>query len=97
MEKLFKSSKTFTGGEPVKVRGMDAPIGERFVNSIAFALRSRILTYMRSSGLLEKYSVEKTLLELHRLRNVILRSSKEITTGITRKRKDILVELSGFR
>ena len=51
---------------------------------------------MRSSGLLKKYSVEKMLLELHRLSKVILQDGKEITTEITRKQKEIL-ESIGIR
>ena len=90
VEKLFKRSKTFTGGEPVKVHGMNAPMGERFVDPIAIAIRSGILAYMRSSGLLKRYSVEKMILELHKLRKVILqgdhnRDDKEAegNSGIT--------------
>lgn len=45
---------------------------------------------MRSSGLLKKYSVGKMLLELHKIRKVILQDGKEITTEITRKQRDIL-------
>ena len=44
-------------------------------------------------GLLKKYSVEKMLLELHKLRKVILQDGKEITTEITRKQKEILESL----
>ena len=72
---------------------MDALRGEMLVNLIAIAIRSRILAYMRSSGLLKKYSVEKMLLELHKLRKVILQDGKEITTEITRKQKEILESL----
>ena len=90
VEKLFMSSKTFTGGEPLRVHGMDALRGEMFVNLIAIAIRSRILAYMRSSGLLKRFSVEKMILELHKLRKVILHDGKEITTEITRKQKEIL-------
>jgi transposase len=93
VEKLFMSSKTFTGGEPVRVHGIDALRGEMFVDLISIAIRSRILAYMRSSGLLKKYSVEKMLLELHKLRKVILQDGKEITTEITRKQKEILESL----
>ncbi len=96
VEKLFVSSKTFTGGELLRVHGMDALRGEMFVNVISIAIRSRILAYMRSSGLLKKYSVEKMLLELHKLRKVILNDGKEITTEITRKQKKIL-ESMGVR
>ncbi|MGP6207395.1 hypothetical protein ACNF42_05130 [Cuniculiplasma sp. SKW3] len=90
VEKMFMSSKTFIGGEPLRVHGMDALRGEMFVNLIAIAIRSRILEYMRSSGLLKKYLVEKMLLELHKIRKVILNEGKEITTEITRKQKEIL-------
>ena len=77
----------------MRVHGMDALRREMFVNLIAIAIRSRILAYMRSSGLLKKYSVEKMLLELHKLRKVILNGGKEITTEITRKQKEILGSL----
>ena len=87
------SSRTFTGGEPLRVHGMDALRGELFVNLIAIAIRFRILEYMKLSGLLKKYSIEKMLLELHKLRKVILNGGKEITTEITRKQKEILESL----
>ena len=93
VEKLFMSSRTITGGEPLRVHGMDALRGEMFVNLIAIAIRSRILEYMRSSGLLKKYSVEKMLLELHKLRKVILHDGNKITTEITMKPKEILESL----
>lgn len=90
VEKLFMSSKTFTGGEPVRVHGRDALGVEMFVNLIANAIRSRILAYMRSSGMLKKYFVEKILLELHMPRKIILKDGKEITTEMTTKQKEIL-------
>jgi hypothetical protein len=64
-----------------------------FVNLILIAIRSRIQEYMRSSSLPKKYSVEKMLLELHKLRKVILNDGKEITTEMTRKQKEILESL----
>ena len=63
------------------------------MNLISIAIRSRILAYMRSSGLLERYSAEKMILELHKLRKVILHDGNEITTEITRKQKEILESL----
>jgi hypothetical protein len=87
------SSRTVTGGEPLRVHGMDALRGEMFVNLIAIAIRFRILEYMRSSGLLKKYSLEMILLELHKLRKVILNGGRKITTEITRKQKEILESL----
>ena len=93
VEKLFMSSKTFTGGEPVRVHGMYALRREMFVNLILIAIRSRIQEYMRSSIFPKKYYVEKMLLELHKLRKVILHVGKVITTVITRKQKEILESL----
>ena len=77
----------------MKVHGMDALRGELFVNLIAIAIRFRILEYMKLSGLLKKYSIEKMLLELHKLRKVILNGGKEITTEISGKQKEILESL----
>ena len=77
----------------MRVHGMDALRGEMFVNLISIAIRSKILAYMRSSGLLKKYSVENMILELHKLRKVILNDGREITTEMTRKQKEILESL----
>ena len=77
----------------MRVHGMDALRGEMVVILIAIAIKSRILEYMRSSGLLKKYSVEKMLLELHKPRKVILNEGKEKTTEITGKQKEILESL----
>ena len=90
VEKLFLSSKTFAGGEPLRDHGMETLRGEMFVNLITLSIRSRMLQDMRASGLLKNYSVEKMLLELHKLRKIKLQDRKEITTEITRKQKDIL-------
>ena len=48
---------------------------------------------MRSSGLLKRYSVEKMILELHKLRKVILQDGREITAEMTRKQREILESL----
>jgi hypothetical protein len=55
---------------------MDALGGHMFVNLIALALRSKILAYMRKSGLPKKYSIKKLLLELRKMRKVILQDNK---------------------
>ena len=94
VEKLFLSSKTFAGGEPLRDHGMETLRGEMFVNLITLSIRSRMLQDMRASGLLKNYSVEKMLLELHKLRKIKLQDRKEITTEITRKQKDILEAFS---
>ena len=77
----------------MRVHGMDALRREMFVNLISIAIKSRIQEYMRSSILPKKYFVEKMLLELHKLRKVMLQDGKEITTETTRKEKEILESL----
>ncbi len=94
VEKLFLSSKSFAGGEPLRNHGMETLRGEMFVNLITLAIRSRMLHDMRTSGLLKSYSVEKMLLELHKLRKAKLQDRNEITTEITGKQKDILESFS---
>lgn len=93
VEKLFLSSKSFAGGEPLRVHGIETLYGHLFVNLITLTIRTMVIRDMRSSGLLKKYSVEKMFLELHKMRKVVLQDGKEITTEITGKQKDIL---SGF-
>ena len=60
-----------------------------FVNLISIAIRSKILAYARSSGLPKKYSVENMILELQKLRKVLLQDDREITTELTQKQKEI--------
>ncbi|MEM0134947.1 MAG: hypothetical protein QXU18_06940 [Thermoplasmatales archaeon] len=90
MEKLFLLSKSYSGGEPLRVHNMETLSGHLFVNLITMAIRIMIINDMRSSGLLKKYSIEIMLLELHKLRKVVLQYGKEITTEITGKQKEIL-------
>ncbi len=89
VEKLFLSSKSFLGAEPLRVHSMETLRGVLFLNLVSLAIRSTILKYMRQSKLIEKYSIEKMFLELHKIRKVVL-ENKEITTEITRKQKEIL-------
>ncbi len=94
VEKLFLASKSFIGAEPLRVHSMETLRGLMFVNLIALVIRSRMMREMRISGLQDKYSVEKMLLELHKMRKVILQDNREITTEITRKQKGILEAFS---
>ncbi|MHB8395585.1 MAG: IS1634 family transposase [Thermoplasmataceae archaeon] len=94
VEKMFIASKSFTGAEPLRVHSLETLRGELFVNLIALAIRSRVSLRMRDSGLMKKYSVEKMLLELQKIRKVILQDGKEIMTEVTKRQKEILEKLS---
>jgi len=94
VEKLFLSSKSFLRAEPLRVNSMETLRGRLFVNFIVLIIRSRMLSEMKRSKLLKRYSVEKMILELHKLRKVKLQDGKEITTEITGKQKEILKKFS---
>ena len=94
VEKLFLSSKSFLGAEPLRVHGLEALRGTLFVNIVSLAIRSAILTEMKKTDLASRYSIEKILLELHKVRKVKLQNGREIMTEITKKERDIIEKFS---
>lgn len=94
VEKLFLNSKSFLGAEPLRVHGMDTLKGHLFVNLIALTVRSHIIKIMGKTKLIERYSLENMLLELHKIRKVRLQNNREIITEITKKQREILESLS---
>ena len=94
VEKLFLSSKSFLGADPLRVHSMETLKGHMFVNIVSLVIRSWLLAEMKKTDLAERYSIEKMLLELHKLRKVRLQNGREITTEITRKQREILEKFS---
>ena len=94
VEKLFLSSKSYLCAEPLRVHSLETLRGILFVNIVALAIRSAILTEMKKTDLASRYSIEKILLELHKVRKVKLQNGKEIMTEITRKERDIIEKFS---
>ena len=89
VEKLFMSSMTFTGGEPVRVHGMDAlrrDVREYSCNchEIQDPGIHEIIRYT------QKILIEKKILKLHNLKKYILLDGKKITTEIISKQKVFL-------
>ncbi len=77
-----------------RVHSLETLRGILFVNIVALAIRSAILTEMKKTDLGSRYSIEKILLELHKVRKVKLQNGKEIMTEITRKERDIIEKFS---
>lgn len=94
VEKLFLSSKSYPGAEPLRVHSLETLRGILFINIVALAIRSAILTEMKKTDLASRYSIEKILLELHKVRKVKLQNGMEIMTEITRKERDIIEKFS---
>ena len=91
---VFLSSKSFLGAEPPRVHGLETLRGILFVNIVSLAIRSAILTQMKKTDLANRYSMEKILLELHKIRKLTLQNGKEIMTEITKKERDIIEKFS---
>ena len=94
VEKLFLSWKSFLGAEPLRVHGLETLRGNLFVNIVSLAIRSAILNEMKKTDLANRYSIEKILLELHKVRKVKLQNGKEIMTEITKRERDIIEKFS---
>ena len=94
VEKLYLFSKSFLGAEPLRVHGLETLKGNLFVNIVSLAIRSAILNEMKKTDLANRYSIEKILLELHKVRKVKLQNGKEIMTEITKKERDIIEKFS---
>ena len=91
---VFLSSKSFLGAEPLRLHGLETLRGNLFVNIVSLAIRSAILTQMKKTDLANRYSMEKILLELHKIRKLTLQNGKEIMTEITKKERDIIEKFS---
>ena len=74
----------------MRVHGLETLRGNLFVNMVSLAIRSAILAEMKKTDLANRYSIEKILLELHKVRKVKLQNCKEIMTEITKKERDII-------
>ncbi len=64
--------------------------GLLFVCFIALIIRMKMMKLMRDCHLVEKYSVEGTLLELEKIRKIDLANGETIVSELTKKQKDIL-------
>ncbi len=93
IEKAFRTLKTDLDIFPMRVRKESTIRGMLFIFFISLIIRTGLIRGMISSGLMNKYSLEKMLLELEKL-HVVEDASGNITElERTRKQKDILEAL----
>ncbi|MEM4058707.1 MAG: hypothetical protein QXZ12_08320 [Thermoplasmata archaeon] len=64
-----------------------------FVNFIALILRHKLLKMIYENEL-SKNSVEKLLLELGKIKKIVLANGKEIVSEITKKHREIMESLN---
>jgi len=58
-----------------------------FINFIALILRHRLLKIMLEKELLKKYTLKKLMLELGKIRKIILVNGKEVVSEITKNKE----------
>jgi len=93
VEKMFRALKNDISGIPLRVHKTSVVRGIIFVHFLALILRFRLLRMLKSSGLIEDYSIPKLILELSKIKRVVLADGKTITTEISKKQRNIIKKL----
>ncbi|MEM4058678.1 MAG: hypothetical protein QXZ12_08170 [Thermoplasmata archaeon] len=91
---MFLSLKSYLGAKPLRVESKETVNALLFVNFIALILRHKLLKMIYESELPKNYSVEKLLLELGKIRKIVLANGKEIVSEITKKQREIMESLN---
>ena len=94
VEKGFCNLKNEIKTLPLNTQKESTTRGFLFMSFLSLIIRMRLLNRMKSTGLLKKYTIEKMLLELEKLRKVQLSNNKIIVTEMTSKQKNIIKTLN---
>ena len=94
VEEMFRALKNDISGIPMRVHKTSVAKGMIFVNFLALILRFRLLRMLKSSGLIEEYSIPKLILELSKIKRVVLADGKTITTEVSKKQREIIEKLA---
>lgn len=90
IEKNFNMLKNELDMLPLNTQKESTTKGFIFVNFLSLIIRMRLLNRMRETDLIKKYTIEKLLLELEKLKKVELADGEVILTETTRKQRDII-------
>lgn len=93
IEKSFKALKNEIDILPLNTHSEKTTKGFIFISFLSLIIRSRLINMMREAGLLDRYSVELLLLQLEKLRKVMLADGEIIVTEMTKKQREILQAL----
>ena len=96
IEKAFSSLKTDMDIFPLRNQKEPTIRGILFVFFISLIIRSALLRGMESSGLSEKYSLERTILELEKLHVMEDQNGNLEELERTERKNDILEALEGI-
>lgn len=91
VEKAFRTIKTDLEGLPMRTHGAETTEGYLFI----IFLSAVVQTYIRNK--LQKYKIDKPLpdilLELSKIRKVVLQDGKTFTTELTKKQRELIAAL----
>lgn len=90
VEKCFLRMKKDLDVMPMNVRTEATVRGYLFMVFIALIIRMRLQTLMKENELLKKYSVEKLLLELEKIKLFELSSGEVMLSEVSKKNREIL-------
>jgi len=93
IEKSFKALKNEIDILPLNTHSEKTTRGFIFIAFLSLIIRSRLMNMMQEAELLDKYSVELLLLQLEKLRKIILADGQIFVTEMTKKQREILQAL----
>ena len=78
--------KSYLGSKPLRIQSIETLNALFFINFIALILKHRLLKIMFEKELLKKYSLEKLMLEILKIRKIILVNGKKVVSEITKNK-----------
>jgi len=94
VEKCFLRMKNDLETLPLNARRENSVRGYLFMVFIALIIRMRLQTIMKETGLATKYSVEKLLLELEKIKLFELSQGETLLSEVSKKNREILDQLN---
>ena len=93
VEKCFLRMKNDLDTLPINAQKEDSEKGYLFMVFIALIIRMRLQIIMKVTGLAKKYSVEKLLLELEKIKLFELSHREIMQSEVSKKNREILEAL----
>lgn len=93
IEKSFKALKNELDILPLNTHSDKTTKGFIFIGFLSLIIRTKLMNRMRESKLLTKYSIEKLILQLEKLRKIQLADGQIFITEMTKKQREIFQAL----
>lgn len=94
VEKVFRGMKTDLEGLPMRAHKESTAKGHLFVIFLASLILAGMRRRLRESGLSERFSLPEVLLELGKVRRIVLHDGSEVLAELTKKQREIVEKLN---